>query len=627
MPQAIAKWRCMPGLRFTSPASVLSVDLEAFTDLRPSILGGEGGIHSVRFRVRTEAGTVVKEIAQASPSLRFPNYSAASSPLPGAPAGTMAALWAFGLTLTLSELPYGKLFVQAEVRSQKGTVTVVGDQIWLFNDLDGSDSRGSSKVIYANAQTGSDANPGTSVSPVKTLIGALKKCPRNPTGSTLSDRHCGGAEIIATGNFVGFSDAYELTQWHSADQWLTIRATPGTTFTRSSTSGRNFFSSIGVANSNVMRTRWIGWTFVGAGPECYVGEWPTTTAFCHNWLDGFTQTPVLWNESVPWDVRYADGGNEAIDYTGPGGPTGKTYYSCARFKGRGASSEFTYMHDVVVGPYIAIAFQMNVKQQGPQMCNVLIERQRYQTPDVLGLWNSRGTNLIVTVPVAGQMRVEQVGPVIMLENNSSPVNLPGNPTIELDVQLAQMPGYTAWQYRFENCANAGNNGDHEVLSVGRTGGGNPYAIFSNPSAVAETLGSSVRIRTTRPGGQNWYDAVHPDLMQMNTDTTEAVMTNIAARDIDNSQGWFGGGHTHHRCVMFNMTDGGNPTVRNNFGGCTFTDSIFAHCGFAAQFALSSASVSGSSFVENVFSDVSGAPSVVTNYWFGNHFISGAVFAS
>jgi hypothetical protein len=620
MPAAIASWRVMPGLRFTSPASVLSVDLEAFTDLKPSILGGEGDVHYVEFTVKDSTGATFATHRKVAREARFPNYSAAASPLPGAPSGSMGLLVAYGITLAMNAIPFGKVTISASVYSQKGTQTNLPD-VWLWNDSDGVDRRGTTKTIYVNASTGNDSNAGTIGSPVQTINKAIELVRNNPAGSGLVAHHAGGGEIVCTGAFTG-NGSFPTLEWHTDDQWLTIRATPGTTWQRGGST--QFIPARGVANSGTIRLRWVGWEFFGQGCQYYVGVWPSTTVTMHVWHDGFVHRPTGYSASRPWDIRYVDSGGEAAVADGPDPTRLKTYFTCATWEGRGGGAyEFTLVHDGIVGPWLGIAFQTNAQQPAAQICNVLIERQRYITPDIHGLWHSRGTNLVVSVPVAGTMRVTQTGPVIMLGNNSTPTNLPGNPTIELDVQLAQMPGYTAWRYRFSGCANAGNNGDWACTAVGRDGLGRPFADFANASAVAETLSSTARILPARAGGVTWYDVVHVDLLQYNSTTTGSIVSHFAARDIDNSQGIFGSGNTLTRCVVAYATEGGNPNVTHPFSGCVVTDCVFVHNSFAAQVQFSGATVTGCSFEENIFGNgVSNPPSTTTNWWRGNHYVTG-----
>lgn len=614
----------MPGLRFTSPAASLSVDLEAFTDLRPAILGGEGDVHYVEFIVKDSTGATFATYRETARKVRFPNYSAAPSPMPSALPGLMGLIVAYGITLPMNAIPFGKVTISAKVVSHKATETTLPD-VWLWNDSDGTDRRKSSKVIYVNASTGLDTNAGTVGSPVRTINKGLELVRVNPAGSGLVAHHAGGGELICTGAFQGCG-TYSGITWHTDDQWLTITATPGTTWQRGATG--NFLPCVGVSNSGTLRVRWVGWEMLDNGCQYFLGESPSTAATMHVWHDGFVQRPSIYNEARPWDVRYIDYGGEAVIADGPNPGNIKTYFTCAQWKGRGGSYEFTLAQDCIVGPYMGIAYQTNARQPAPQICNSLIERQRYITPDVHGLWNSRGTNLVVSVPVAGTMRVTQVGSVIMLGNSETPTNLPGDPTIDLDVQLAAMPGYTAWRYRFAGCSNAGNNGDWSCTAVGRNGLGQPYADFANASAVAETLSSTVRIRTARPGGVTWYDAVHVDLLQYNAATTGSIVSHFAARDCDNSQGIFGSGNPLTRCVVAFATEGGNPTFTNPFGGCVITDCVFAHNSFAGQFQLTGATVTGASFEENVFGNgISGTPSTATNWWRGNHFVAGGAFVS
>lgn len=609
----------MPGLRFTSPSATLSVDVEAYTDTKPLALGGEGGIHYVQFDVKNSGGTIVATYRKVSTELRTPNYSAAPSPLPGAVSGGMGLIVAYGITLTMSGLPAGKVIVSAKVVSQKATETTLPD-FWLWNDSDGTDRRGSTKTIYVNASTGNNANAGTIGAPVQTIVRALELVVANPAGTGLTNRHAGGGTIICTGDFVG-NGAFSSVAWHTDDQWLTIIATPGTTWREGTT---NFFPCPGVDNAGTLRVRFVGWTVYDNGQRFFLGSYPSTTAQLFAWWDGLTMQPLDYSESRPWDIRYGHGEPTVRD--GPNPTRIQSFLTCCTFKGRGASFGHNGAHDVLVRNYIAIAWQTNSDQPSSWICNTLVERQRYVTADIHGLWHTRGTNLVVSVPSAGTMRVTQVGPCILLANAGTPTNAPGDPLLELDVQLAAMPGYTAWVYRFSGCANAGNNGDFACTAVGRDGLGRPYADFANASAVAETLSSTARIVPARPGGQDYYGAVHPDLIQHNAPGTQIMVTHFAARDINNSQGHFVGGHAMTRMVMAFCTDGGQIT---RMDGCTLTDCVVSHNSLTAPWSFNSTTMTGCSVEENVFQGgvVGSGPNVSTNWWRGNHFGTGSAYVS
>lgn len=620
MPAAIAAWRFVPGFRVTDPAKVVSVDLEAYTETKPLIFGGEGDVHYVRFQVRNAGGALLQEKFSVGRSLRFPNYSAASSPIPGALSGRMAGVWGYGVSLDPTTLPAGKITISATVYSQKGTITTMSD-VWWWNDTV-SDSRYCSKQIVVNSVTGNDANPGSPSLPVRTLKEGLRKARKNHTGSSSSfdDMQCGGAEIIATGTFDGIGP-WEQLNWVSQDQWLTVTATPGTVY-RNTTSG-NYFSSPGVTNQGVMRLRWVGWTFKGkGGPTYYVGEpGSPTAAQAHVWVDGLQAEPSNYSPARPWSMLYYGESGEVVDFTGYSSYVGKAYYSCYQARGRDLGFEFSFAHDCLCENYLGIAMQTNQRQQNPTGANIVIRNQRYVTPDVHGLLHCRGTNLRITVPAAGQMRLEQVGTVVQLAANESPI--PGSPTVDIAVQLVEMQTSTLWRYRFSGCTRPGNNGSFSVLSSGYGLNGNPFVIFSNPSAEEEILSSTpIIVPVYVPTGERWYERVHPDVIQFNVPTTDSLFTGIVAYNIDNSQGFYGP-HLNTRLAMVNCTDGVGAGQRDPFG--QLVDCLFIHNSFAGQFAPSS--TSGCSFEENVFGDVSGTHSTSASWWNNNHFVAGQILQS
>jgi hypothetical protein len=614
----------MPGFRVTDPARVVSVDLEAVTETKPAILGGEGDVHYVRFEVRSSTGTILRVSNQAARSLRFPNYSAGPSPIPGASAGSMTGVWGYGVTLDPSSLPPGKITIGAKVYSQKGTETTLPD-VWWWNDTT-SNSRYSSKKIYVNASTGNDSNPGTEELPVRTIMNGVGKVVNSPAGasSDFEARNAGGGELVCTGAFVGLG-AYSALAWHSVDQWLTITATPGTTFQRAGSG--NFFPSVGVSNQGVLRLRWVGWEFLAlgdetaAGPEYYMGEWPSTSVQMHVWVDAFTVRPIVFNPARPWSVVYRNHNGSPIDFSGAVGGVGKSYYTCGQGLGRAVDYEFTLLQDVVIGPYMGIAMQTNQRQPGASGTNIWVRDQCYVNSDIHGLLNVAGTGLRITVPSAGQMRVEQTATLTMRGADDVPI---AGDTLSIADQLVEMENHTArWLYRFRGCANPGNNGNFPVITSGYGLNGNAFVIFGNPSAVEEILGAGVSIDTVTAAGARWYDIIHTDILQYNYATVDSLFSSVVTTNVRNSQGFFSSGNALTRCALVNCGEGGGG--QNPMNG-SVVDCVFLHNAFKGIFFLSSGAV-GCTFEENVFGNVSGSPSTTANWWRNNHFVTGPTYQS
>lgn len=624
MPAAIAKWRFMPGFRVTDPARVVSVDLEAVTETKPSILGGEGDVHYVRLEVRSSAGALLQVSNQAARSMRFPNYSAGASPVPGASVGSMAGVWGYGLTLDPTTLPSGKITIAATVFSQKGTATAMPD-VWFWNDTV-SNSRYSNRKIYVNAATGSDSNPGTESQPVRTIVNGLSKVVNNPAGasSDFTARNAGGGELVCTGAFVGIG-TYSAIAWHSADQWLTVTATPGTTFQRAGSG--NFFPSVGVTNQGVLRLRWVGWEFLAlgdespAGPEYYLGEWPTTSVQMHVWMDDFVVRPIVFNPARPWSVVYRNHNGAPVGFSGATGGIGKSYYSCCEALGRALDYEFTHLQDVVIGPYMGIAMQTNQRQPGASGTNIWVRDQCYINSDIHGLLNVAGPGLRISVPAAGQMRVEQTGTLTMRGADDVPIS---GDTVSIADQLVEMENYAAqWRYRFRGCSNAGNNGNFPVISSGYGLNGNAFVTFSNPAAVEEILGAGASIDTVTAAGSRWYDIIHTDILQYNYATVDSLFSSVVTTNIRNSQGFFASGNALTRCALVNCGEGGGG---NNPMGGSLTDCVFLHNAFKGSFSQTSGAT-GCSFEENIFGNVSGSVNTSTNWWRNNHFETGPVYQS
>lgn len=609
---AITKWRTRSGIRRTAPGSTLSVDLQAFTNETV-----EGGVDRVEFSV-VENGGAPTVITVTARTLRHPNYSDQDSYLPGVASG-MAPFWGYGIVLDCDTLAPGTVVVTAVVYSVEGWRTEVPGSITLYNDTDAVDRRPSTKQIFCSP-TGNDANDGLSRgAPKLSIMRAVEAARANPAGSTSADMDCGGAEVVlVAGAHEWAGGSYSVGDWHTSGAWwLTVTAEPGATLTPASTYPERYLTYKGYSGGGTCRIRFVGeaWTGCGGGviavPSGVAGE---------VWADGMTGQSEFWSVGQPYSVRFVEDDAEWFVLDGSG--TLKRFASCVRKRGCATAFHgWTDLHDVVVENWLGVALQEVGAEVGGAL-NVLCTGNRYTTgvagwADVTG-----GANLSVTIPSAGQMRIDATASMSM----------------DFAAGFAELVGTSYWGCKVGNFTSGGNNGTFPVLSTGTNGSGFPYVIVDNASAVVEVGTASAYLVTARISDQSRYiDAVHGDVLQFNTDRTGCLYSHIRDEDATNVQVIATNGHNLTRCVFDEWGDAAATGQVWNITLSSLTDCLFVHCTTANQvnFSASGETYTGTEAIECVFESTSNWPGtiatldchVVTGSAIGTGGTSGAWFNS
>lgn len=584
---AVVKWRTRSGIRRTSPSDTLSVDLEAFTNLAT-----EGGIDYVEFSV-VENGGAPTVVTVSAPSLRTPNYSAQNSYLPGVSSG-MAPFWGWGTTLDCNTLAAGTVVVTATVYSVAGWATAVPGSITLYNDKDGTDRRPSTKTIYCSP-TGNDANDGLSRgAPKLSIVRAIEAARAVPAGSSSADLDCGGAEVVlVSGAHEWAGGSYSVGDWHTSGAWwLTITLEAGTTLTPASAYPARYLTARGFSGGGTCRIRFVGGSWTGGGGGViYV---PTGVA-CEAWADGLIGQSAYWTVGQPYSVRFAE--DNAEFFTGDGPGTLMRYASCVRKRGCvTAFHGWTDVHDAVVENWIGVAMQA-VTEDGTSALNMLFSGNRYTTgvagwADVTG-----GANLSVTIPSAGQMRIDATAAVSM----------------DFAAGFAELVGTSYWGVQVGGFPSGGNNGTFPVLSTGTNGSGFPYVVVTNASAVVEAGGGSAYVVTARIGvGTIYINAIHGDVLQINTAATDCIYSHIRVEDAQNVQVLATNGNDLARCAF---VEWGDAAATGQVWNCTlssFTDCLFVHCSTTNQvnFSASGETYAGTEAIECVFGSTSNWPGTI-----------------
>ena len=537
---AIVKWRTRSGIRRTSPSDTLSVDLEAFTNIAV-----EGGIDRVEFSISENGGapTVVTVSAMA---LRTPNYSDQNSYLPGVTSG-MAPFWGWGTTLDCNTLAAGTVVVTAVVYSVAGWATTVPGSITLYNDKDGTDRRPSTKTIYCSP-TGNDANDGLSRgAPKLSLMRAVEASAANPAGSTSADFDCAGAEVVVmTGANEWAGGSYSVGDWHTSGAWwLTITLESGATLTPASTYPERYLTARGYSGGGTCRIRFVGGSWAGSGGG--VMAVPSGVA-AEAWWDGTVAGSEFWDSGQPYSVRFVEDDAELVVLDGAG--TLRRYASCVRKRGCATAFHgWTDLHDVVVENFIGVAVQNVGAEVGQGMLNARFAGERYTTgvagwADVTG-----GADLSVTIPIAGQMRIDATASMSM----------------DFAAGFAELVGTSFWGCKCGSFPSLANNGTFAILATGTNGSGFPYVVLDNPSAVVEVGTGSAYLVTARISTQSRYiDSVHSDVLQFNAAGLDNIYSHVRVEDCTNLYPIATNSNPLHR-VVFNEWGDAADGQAWNFG--------------------------------------------------------------
>lgn len=581
---AIVKWRTRSGIRRTSASDTLSVDLEAFTNVAT-----EGGIDRVEFSI-SENGGAATVVTVSAPSLRTPNYSAQNSYLPGVTSG-MAPFWGWGTTLDCNTLAAGTVVVTAVVYSVAGWATTVPGSITLYNDKDAVDRRPSTKTIYCSP-SGSDSNDGLSRgAPKLSIVRAIEAARANPAGSSSADFDCGGAEVVlVAGAHEWAGGSYSVGDWHTSGAWwLTITLESGATLTPASAYPARYLTARGYSGGGTCRIRFVGGTWTGGGGGViYV---PTGVA-CEAWADGLIGQSAYWSSGQHYSVRFAEDNAEFFALDGPGTLT--RYASCVRKRGCvTAFHGWTDVTDCVVENWIGVALQEVGSEVGGAL-NLLATGNRYTTgvagwADVTG-----GADLSVSIPSAGQMRIDATAAMSM----------------DFAAGFSELAGTSYWGCKCGNFTSGGNNGTFPVLSTGTNGSGFPYVVVTNASAVVEVGTASAYLVTAKISDQTRYiDAIHGDVLQYNTDRTGTIYSHVRVEDAQNVQVVASNGHNLTRCAFHEWGDAAATGQVWNFASTSLADCLFVHCTTAnqANFSASGETFTGTEATECVFASVSNWP--------------------
>lgn len=588
---AISAWRTPSGIRRTAPGSTLSVDLEAFTNETV-----EGGIDRVEFSL-VENGGAPTVITVSAPSLRHPNFSDQDSYLPGVASG-MAPFWGYGITLDCDTLDPGTVVVTAVAYSSAGWRTEIPGSVTLYNDTDGSDRRPSTKQIFCSP-SGNDANDGLSrANPKQSIVRAIEAARANPAGSTSADMDCGGAEVVlVAGAHEWAGGAWSVGDWHtSGNWWLTITSEAGATLTAAGAYPARYLTARGYSSGGICRMRFVGarWTTSGGG----VVFVPTGVA-AETWWDGLEAGSQFWDPGQHYSVRFAEDNAEIVTLDGAGTLVRRA--NCVRKRGCvTAFHGWTSLQDVLIENFIGVATQLVGAEERQGFLNVLFKSQRY-TVGVAGWADvTGGANLSVTIPVAGQMRIDATAGMSM----------------DFAAGFSELVGTGYWGCQTGNFPTPANNGTFAILATGTNGSGFPYVVLDNPSAVAEVGNPTAYLVTARIStGEIYINAIHPDGLQVNTAALDNVYSHVRLEDCTNLYPFASNSNVLHRLVLNEWGDG-TPGQAWNFGFSApapvkeIHDCLFIHCSTPTQTDFTTgdgSTYTGTEAIECVFGSTSNWP--------------------
>lgn len=608
------KWSIISGYYNTNPSLVLDCSLECYADLNPA---GENGIDRVEF-VRTINGGGATTITVSSPSVRTPNFSLSASPVPGVSSGSMASFYGYGISLDLGALGPGRIQVTATIYTRAGTTKVM-PAIVVFNNTDGSVPPPNTSVMYVDASLGNNSNSGTSPGSAKKTLGGAIRGLAAATGGDIG----GGLVVMLPGNHAALGttpfgvDAYTSDHW-----WCNVLFLPGATQIRDDV---NFIFYPKSGPGLAFRMRLFGSGFLyDDGFAAYV--WPGNQAFL--WVDGCYSGSQNYVPTKPWSVLYGNTGRRAGAVGFDGDVTNGFRYATCHVR---AGTTFGLLNwhivlDTIIQDMQGVMLQSAGPGDADYFSRIVLQRHRYATNEVLGYIDtiSNGADMVISVPAAGQMRIDTTAPIFLTANAQY-----GTVPTSFSTQCQELVGAATWGLRCVGMQN-GNNGTFLVLAAG-TNGGNSYVILANQTAVAGVMQAGSRITTAsyNPTNDNRYgthgalyvDMIHTDQMQAYGSRNDCMWSYIAARDIAGIRGFVDSGFPMARCALVNCSNGG--FTANNDWGSQHTDSFFAHNTLHFMNMAAGNLLGRCNVVDNVFNSQGNMSASGNVYISGNHFITGA----
>lgn len=631
----------MTGLRYTS-AEVVSVDVEAYAGLNPAT---ENGCAGVVFQVSWNGGEPFP-INVTDRTLRYPRFSDYSySQMPGASANNhYAAVFAYGINLPLDVFPVGYLTVTAVAYAVNGSAYPLPGNITIYNDHDGVDRRPNTKHIYVDSVTGNDANSGAIDNPVATLNTALFLGRKNPAGSTSDDADVHGLTIhLADGLYVGGGSAsYQSANIHtSGEGWVTVVSDDGgariTASIPSNEIGVNYPQTYLFANGYNSAGNFriafqnCKWEDVGLVVRPRVNGSVNVAA----WIDGgesYSTAPKINDHSV----RFLEKAGDPLGIANDTNSSGFQQRFCTghyRHHVTNGWLGWTMVMDCMMEHYSAIAFNNGGVETNQSICNVVIRDQQsygtsptcsYVTDGYTMVVDGAKSNIVVggIVP-AGMAAIVQTGAFSTLGNAVA--------TTSFGPALNHLIGSKTLGIYLSGNQFSANNGVFEVIATGVDGAGNEYAIYLNPSAVAEGGRPSRVIATGNRVSGLTYNQLHPDLIQYTPNTSNHLSSSLAAIDLRETQTYYssGGGLTNMwwvNCSAGSHEQQNAPLVMG--GSNALRDCGWINCTFSGRmYTYDSQPHSNNSLINCVFDSTGSFATSSGMYANGCHWIDTSSFAA
>jgi hypothetical protein len=591
MANAIVHWRTPSGQHRTSASAdkTIVVALKATCDVDS---GGEAGIDYVEFYVSVNGGAATTHTVTAR-TVEAANYECSAYNGRHKPT-------AFHHTIDLTALAGGKVEVTASVFSVLGTETAAPGSIVIRNDTDGVDRRPSNKVIYCSSVSGTSGGAGTEGDPTDTLYRAIRLACNTPGGSTSTELDCGGAVIYLMDATTGFGGQYGASSFHTSDGWTlkiqcigsdkTVqRTTPGTF-----TDPQDYITGGGFGGASDVNIDWHDAEFVGAGPTIYDAG---ATNYQIQEFSCFAHARAWVADPARPHVDYAADSGQPNNFVHSTSGTTRRYSWSGTFRGGNFGAVgYAGLFDFEISHILGVSVQ-SVTADCDDFCysGGLISNIRYRPGEVDGYTDTSfqfvvtaGVNVDITVPDIGQMRIDAT--------NSTPS--------DFGTQLAPLVGGAGyWGALISGATTSTNNGCFEVLAAGTNGTGYPYVVLSNPDAVEETGGATLRILTAKLADSDPYYTIHPDILQIYGDHTNFMWSEIRAENCRDTRSIVGAGRILNDGVIEDSTDGSHSSSHS----CEF-DWASTNCTNVHFHGLS---VNGAASFSGTFSNVNFVDCVFT----------------
>lgn len=558
MGKCLGGWRTVPGIVLDNASDTLSLDV-----LAERI--GATDVARVEFTITPATGSpIVVDVT--SRSLRRPNFTDSTPPLPGAWGGGPIPRWWHGTSIAMSSFAAGRFTVQAVIRGNaSGSSSDDYDcgTLVFWNNKAGTLTKG--RTVHCDPTNGDDSNDGYSPdTAVATIHQAFLAASNGGEAG-------GGTVLLYEGAHAWAQAHFNPTTVETTERWLTFQPAPGVARSkvkiRRDENAANWLKCTGT--NCWLRFRDV--TLVGGGP--LVNRTLSTGAGLRFWMDGVRRTNEL---ELTIHSILAYGQYKAS--------------SCGDNWGTGGEAQyFTACHWDYVWGFDGFTLVMGCRQSGGGVCLLMAEDDSHAS-DVL-IEDARYYTTSPGIPISGWFDGDMNGQWSATALGGGFFRFrPTFATTGIHDMLAAMPVLQQSTHYGLCLRDWGGvtDGQYDVNSYGTDGTGQYVDLDLAGQTPVHGSNSTVVVgRELSPGHViSFLEEIHPDVAKWEGGArTRSSLDNVRVVDNGGPRGFVGSQTPVSLMLIRSCTDSG---VQNDWSGTAQTDCLILGCTFLGSLIVDTA---------------------------------------